>query len=66
MKINDEDFVSEFFRAAGLLRKLNLTNVDIALLKGITLLSRGRVTIIIVFLFLFPIFYSFIILELTG
>ena len=46
MKINDEDFVSEFFRAAGLLRKLNLTNIDIALLKGITLLSRGIVTII--------------------
>ena len=51
MKINDEDFVSEFFRAAGLLRKLNLTNIDIALLKGITLLSRGIVTIIVPFLF---------------
>ena len=49
MKINDEDFVSEFFRAAGLLRKLNLTNIDIALLKGITLLSRGIVTIIGIF-----------------
>ena len=44
MKINDEDFVSEFFRAAGLLKKLNLTNADIALMKGITLLSRGAVT----------------------
>ncbi len=42
MKINDEDFVSEFFRAAGLLRKLNLNDTDIALLKGITLLSRGE------------------------
>ena len=42
MKINDEDFVSEFFRAAGLLRRLNLSNSDVALMKGITLLSRGK------------------------